>query len=405
MSEQVNFTQALIAKVQPPQNGKRIVLRDSKIAGLVCRISGKGVKTFSVFRRTKGGQPERVTLGRFPDVSVEQARSRAIKIIAAITDGKNPAEVRRAHRAEPTFEEFFNEYLERYSKHNKRSWKTDEDLYRLYLKNPLGKKKRSAISKADLSALHSSISRQVWEPRKNKETKREPAYKKTTANRVLSLVSAVFRWSIRTGQYSENPAQGLQKNPENQRTRFLLPEELSKFFKSVAVETNTTVKDYVLLSLYTGARRGNIVAMRWDQISFRQKIWCIPRSKNNEPVIVPLTKEALAILKARQGNNSEFVFPGPGKHGHIIEPRWGWRRILKRAGINNLRIHDLRRTLGSWQAITGSSTAVIGKSLGHKTQQATAIYARLTLDPVRESVERATQAMFSAAKLKKIKGR
>lgn len=96
-----------------------------------------------------------------------------------------------------------------------------------------------------------------------------------------------------------------------------------------------------------------------------------------------------------------YVFPGNGKKGYLMEPRKGWERILKRAGIEDLRIHDLRRTLGSWQAKTGASLAIIGKSLNHKHQNTTAIYARLDLDPVRASVEKATNAILEAAGIEK----
>jgi integrase len=89
------------------------------------------------------------------------------------------------------------------------------------------------------------------------------------------------------------------------------------------------------------------------------------------------------------------VFPGPGKTGHLVEPKGAWQRILKRAKITNLRIHDLRRTLGSWQVAQGVSLAIIGKSLGHKSLQATQVYSRLTLDPVRDAMEKATDALLA----------
>jgi integrase len=111
--------------------------------------------------------------------------------------------------------------------------------------------------------------------------------------------------------------------------------------------------------------------------------------------------EAIEMLKIRKSNRSSFfVFPGNGRTGHLIEPKTGWRRILERAGIKDLRIHDLRRTLGSWQAITGSSLPIIGKSLNHKNASTTQIYARLNLDPVRESVQKATVAMIQAGNRK-----
>ena len=81
-----------------------------------------------------------------------------------------------------------------------------------------------------------------------------------------------------------------------------------------------------------------------------------------------------------------------------MEPKAGWKRILERAGIKDLRLHDLRRTLGSWQAATGANSFMIGLSLGHKTTQSTAVYARLNLDPVRDSVEKATQAMLQSVR-------
>jgi integrase len=92
------------------------------------------------------------------------------------------------------------------------------------------------------------------------------------------------------------------------------------------------------------------------------------------------------------------MFPSESKSGHLEDPKTAWERILKRADIQGLRIHDLRRTLGSWQTALGASSFIVGKSLGHKTLQATAIYARLNLDPVRSSVNAAVDALFSAAK-------
>lgn len=115
-----------------------------------------------------------------------------------------------------------------------------------------------------------------------------------------------------------------------------------------------------------------------------------------------LSPEAISILKARadSASSSPFVFPGNGRAGHLVEPKKAWANLLKKANIENLRIHDFRRTLGSWQARTGASLTLIGKSLNHKTHQATAIYARLDLDPVRQSVNTATSAMLEAAGMK-----
>lgn len=168
-----------------------------------------------------------------------------------------------------------------------------------------------------------------------------------------------------------------------------------------SLEENDTMRDYFLLSLLTGARRANVLAMKWSDVNLDQAEWRIKETKNGTPQTVTLSPEAVDLLRNRKPAESDtFVFPGTGKTGHLMEPKKGWRRILERAGIADLRIHDLRRTLGSWQAKTGASLAIIGKSLNHKNQNTTAIYARLDLDPVRDSVNAATSAMMIAGGLK-----
>jgi integrase len=115
-------------------------------------------------------------------------------------------------------------------------------------------------------------------------------------------------------------------------------------------------------------------------------------------VVVALVPAAVDILKRRQAarGSGEWVFPSWGSTGHIVSPKAAWRRVLARAGISNLRVDDLRRTLGSWQAAQGTSLPIIGKSLGHKSTAATAIYARIDLDPVRAAVTAATDAILKA---------
>ena len=129
--------------------------------------------------------------------------------------------------------------------------------------------------------------------------------------------------------------------------------------------------------------------------------WRIEETKNHTPQTVTLSPEAIEVLQSRLPSRAtKFVFPGIGETGHLAEPKNGWQRVLARAGLANLRIHDLRRTLGSWQAKQGASMAIIGKSLNHKNQNTTAIYARLDTDPVRDSVNAATSAMMTAAGLR-----
>ena len=388
------FSKKLLLALPTPEAGKRVTYHDTKTPGLQLRVSSTGVKTFCVFRRLKAGEPERVTLGRFPTMTVEQAQKLAADVNAEINSGSNPAEAKRALREEPTLTDFFAEYGERHGS-KKLSWRDDQQRFRDYLQQPLGKRKLSTITKPMLTRVLSDAERQ--------------GKSVGTVRQIRALASSLFSKAVDWGYLPASPAIDLKVSGTSvSRDRFLQPDELARFFEAVVAEPNETVRDLVLLALLTGARRSNVCAMHWREIDLKAGIWKIKRTKNGEPQAITLSPEAVEILRARQAATANgFVFPGTGKTGHIAEPRKGFARILERAGIPHGRdaeggmvLHDLRRTLGSWQARTGASLAIIGKSLNHKSQQATAIYARLDLDPVRQSVNTATAAMFEAAGIK-----
>src|SRR5262249_52324047 len=149
MTERFPFTKTALEAIQSPAKGRTTYL-DTKVPGLQLRVTSNGVKTFSLYRRIRGGNPERVTLGRFPSMTVENARLQAGKVNHAIGAGAIPAEAKRAHRAEATFGEIFTDYMDLHSKPNKRTWQEDEAKYKKYLAGPIGSKKVSAIERADL---------------------------------------------------------------------------------------------------------------------------------------------------------------------------------------------------------------------------------------------------------------
>jgi integrase len=154
-----------------------------------------------------------------------------------------------------------------------------------------------------------------------------------------------------------------------------------------------------MLALLTGARRSNVLAMRWRDIDMNEALWKIQAAdaKGDEQMNIPLTPEAMAVLIQRRFNSdtSPWVFPAESKTGHYQEPKRAWATLQKRAELEDLRIHDLRRTMGSWLVRTGANTAINAKALGHKSMQAAAIYQRIAdTDPVREAMEKATTAFM-----------
>lgn len=382
MANQINFTKVGLESLPIPPKGKREYHYDAKTKGLAIQVTGAGAKTFYVYRWVKG-RPERIRLGNYPDLTIEQARRKAMEVNGEIAKGENPNDKRRALREEMTMNELFSMYLERYAKIHKRSWKNDQAQFNRYL-TPWAKRKLSTIGKADIQILHAKIGKEAG------------IY---ASNRLLALLHTLFSKATDWGWEKANPAHGIKKFKEQSRERFLEADELPRFFQAVAEEPNETARDYFLVSLLTGARRSNVLAMRWDEINFERATWTIPVTKNGEAHTIPLMPEVVIILEARRQANgdSKWVFPGPGASGHLVEPKKAWARILKRAGIEDLHIHDLRRSLGSWQAATGANLSIIGKTLAHKNVSTTAIYARLNLDPVRDSMQLATRAMLDAA--------
>lgn len=396
MAIKLNFTKAAIDALPLPSSDKRADYQDTKATGLQLRVASSGIKTLSVLRRING-KLERITLGRYPDMSIEQARRRAAEIGVAIANGANPAEVKRGDKAEMTLGELFEEYIERHAKPKVKKTVSDmQDNFRRYLGH-WQNRKLSALTKVEVGKHHAEIGKNIGAH---------------TANRTLELLRAIINKGISWDLFANpNPAVGIEKFKLQSRDRFIQGDELPRFFKAVGEELNASMRDYFLLSLLTGARQANMLAMRWVDVSFDRAEWRIEETKNGTPQTVTLSPEAMEILRNRKpvepsdedkAKPSIFVFPSDrkSKSGHLQNPKKAWKRVLDRAGLRNLRIHDLRRTLGSWQAKQGASLAIIGKSLNHKNQSTTAIYARLDLDPVRDSVNTATSAMMAAAGLK-----
>lgn len=379
MTNRLNFTKRGLLTLPIAGEGKRSYYYDSKARGLCLAVYPNGTKSFLVYRKVRG-KPERIPIGRFPDLTVEQARGRAQEVNSQIADGENPNDTRRAGRAEFTLGKLFEEYIKRHAKQHKKSWKRDQDQFDYYLSS-WANRKISTIERRDIAALHTRIGND---------------HGHYAANRLIALLHNLFAKAIIWELWERtNPAHGIKRFVERSRERFLQSDELPRFLESLAKEEDSTARDFFLLALTTGARRSNVQAMRWEQINLTRAVWEIPDTKNGLPQTIPLSPQALQVINSRE-RESEWVFPANSASGHLKEPSRAWRRIVKRAGLTNLRIHDLRRTLASWMAISGTSLAIIGKSLGHKTTQSTQVYARLSLDPVRLSVETATDAMFAA---------
>ena len=378
-TKELHFTKRSIEALDPPASG-RDTYKDDVAPGLRLRVTAAGSRTFCLVRKAQG-RTRWVTLGRFPTMTVAQARAAAGERTAALARGENLAKPKPDRM---TFAALFARYLEEHAKPHKRTWKQDQANFDRYL-STLGRRPVVDIDRAMVTQLHARLGKKSG---------------KYTANRVLALLRKVWNFARDTaGMDVDNPCQGVKPFREQSRARFLDQNELQAFFEALK-ETPPKWRDFFSLCLYTGARRANVAAMKWADLDLDGGIWRISHeeAKGGEGLDVVLSQPAREILRRRdaESEGSPFVFPANSRSGHVEEPKKPWRALLKRAELQDVRLHDLRRTLGSWQAASGASLSVIGKTLGHRNQSTTAIYARLNLDPVRDAVDAATAAMQQA---------
>lgn len=376
------FTQTALRKLVGRQ-GERLTVHDDKTPGLRAELREGGRVSFYLFKRMPGGGPIRKRLGGFPELTVEDARLHAANALGDMAKGINPAKASRDRRREATVKELFSHWIENHAKPHKKTWREDERQYEVYL-SAWKNRKLSDVTPAEVQALCSKLGEK---------------HGRYTANRVLSLLRAAFNEAEKIGYRGPNPAAGIKRFKETSRDRFLQVEELPRFFEAVAAEPNATLRDFFLLALFTGARRSNVCAMRWEQIDLMRGEWRIPDTKAGRPQVVYLPEPALRLLAERKkaAGKCPWVLPSRGESGHLTEPKTAWKRLTTHAGIKNLRIHDLRRTLGSYQAIQGASLTIIGASLGHSQAQTTQVYARLTTNAVAESVNKAVGFIVASA--------
>ena len=401
MSERIHFTHERLDGLEPAKEGKRAWYRDDKAQGLALMVTDRGAKTFySVRWHPEKGKTEQLKLGRYPDLTVAKARELAGKTGAAIAEGRDPVGDRRKARKEATFGELFDWWRKRQDGRGRSSsyLKEADRQFKSYLQ-PLASTRAGLVTRPDVRKLHANV------------TAKHGPYQ---ANRTLALIRAVYNLATNEEQFEgANPAAGIEPNSEVERERRLMPGEATKFFEALAAEPDQDIRDFTLLALYTGARRSNVAAMAWADLDLDSSspTWQIAHTKNGLPQTVPLEPEEVEILRQRRANQSEpkpgrkraaatsvpWVFPSRSKTGHLVDPKRAFKELLDRAGISDFRIHDLRRSNGSFQADEGVPESIIGKSLNHLSPAATKVYARTTLNPIKIAKRMALDAMHRAS--------
>jgi integrase len=358
-----------------PGTGNRF-LWDTELKGFGLKVTPAGHKVY-VLQYRKGGRgapTKRVTLGRHGAVTPEQARKEAARLSGAIANGSDPAAMRAAEKTAPTVAALADRFL---SEHVATKTKPSTALeYRRMIQNlilpSLGRKRVRDVSRADISRLH--------------HQQRATPY---AANRTLAVLSKMFALAEKWGERPDgsNPCRHVEKYAEHKRERMLSADEFGRLSEVLTGGRSLYAVAAIKLLIFTGARLSEILNLRWEWIDFERGEARLPDSKTGAKTL-HLPAPALAVLATLPrvvGN--PFVVVGNVKGRRLVNLEKPWRTIRKAAGLNDVRLHDLRHAFASVAASAGMGLPIIGKMLGHTQAATTHRYAHLASDPVKAAAE------------------
>jgi len=368
---------------------------DSELRGFGVRVFSSGRRGY-VLKYRSGSQQRWLRLGDHGDITTDEARRRAQKRLGEVADGRDPAVEMRLERlarerldAEEkqaralaalavTVEDLSARYLERHAVPRKKpsSLRGDRWLLDRYIVPALGRLKVEEVTRAYVTALHDSM--------------RATPH---AANRARALLSKMFnlaeKWGVRPD--GSNPCRHVEKYPETMRRRFLTDDELRRLgdvldaVERDRAETLSAVAAIRLL-LLTGARMGEILRLRWEHVDRRACCLRLPDSKTGAKE-VPVGRAAIEVLDAIERTTSPWVIAGRDPSHPLVNLNKAWRRIRKLASLDDVRIHDLRRTAASAGASVGLTLEAVGQILGHSQTATTKRYAFLFDEAKREAAD------------------
>jgi integrase len=357
-------------------NEKRYIEWKDGGCGLGIRVTPNGRKTF-IFMYRFNGRPRMMTLGTYPKTTLADAHqdhANALKLLEkGIDPGEKRVEANQASRKVLTVSQLVDEYLEKWAKPRKRSWKQDKGILEKDVLPRWKHRKSRDITRRDVITLLDSII-----------DRGAPI----TANKTLAVIRKMFNFAISRDIVEASPCTAIPAPSKiNQRDRILSNKEIKTFWEDLSKANMADMTKLALkLQLITAQRKGEVATIAWDDLDTNSGWWTIPaeRSKNNLPHRVPLSEQAIKILDELREINpkSEWAFPSPrGKKP--ITPGCISRALMKNLdvlGISDFTPHDLRRTAASQMTAMGISRLVVSKILNHVESGITAVYDRHSYD-------------------------
>jgi integrase len=377
-SDGTHLTDANVKRLPLPAAGHTITW--DNVAGFGCRVTTAGARSFIFNYRVKGSDKQRrITIGRVGNWSTGAARNEAKRLRRLVDSGADPLGEQQEQREAPTMTDLIARFEREHLPRKRASTIKDyRGMLKKHVRPHFGKfTKVGDVAYADIDALHRKI------------TASGSTY---VANRCVAMLSKMFSLAIKWQMRTDNPCRGIERNAEIKRKRYLSADELKRLTQALAETPDKQFVNIIMLLVLTGARKSEVLGMRWaDLVLATDKgVWTKLGSTTKQKTdhVVPLSAPACQLLtKIKQ--RGEYVFPSSDNpSGHRVEVKNGWSALCERAGIENLRLHDLRHSFASQLASGGASLPLIGALLGHSNPATTARYAHLFQDPQRAAVEK-----------------
>lgn len=364
------LTDKTVLALDPPAKGYQLYF-DSKVAGFGVRVTAAGARAYILNYRANGIE-RRLTIGAVGEWQCATARAEAKRLKKEVYFGDDPLAAKQARRELMTMGELLDEYERDYFPRLRKSSLKPYGNAVKAIRKEWKNKPVVELTHAEVDTFHARLSRAT----------------PVLANTTLSVLSRALSIAVRRGHATTNVAKGVERNPNVARERYLTQAEIETLSKTLERWSDVRAANVIRLLLLTGARKGEVLAMRWEHLDLASALWVKPASLTKQKRVhrVPLSSAAVALLESipREG---ECVFPSRESHLRRIESPWA--AICKACKLEDFRIHDLRHTYASVLIGTGLSLAIVGKLLGHSQPQTTARYAHLADDPLREATERA----------------
>lgn len=387
----VKLTKSFADKAQATTGKDQIFYRDSELKGFALRITANGTKSF-VIEKIIGNKVRRITLGKYSDaLPVEKARKKAQVLLGQIADGIDPiAEKRATKMRSVTLKEVLDDYMQARKSLKPKTLYDYKRVLNIAFDN-WKNKPLTSITKEMVAKQHKKLGQENGE-----------AY----ANLAMRVLRALFNFAA--GQYedsqgrsliTDNPVKRLSQTRAwyriERRQSFIKSHELADWYGGIQKLTNDTLRDYLLLILFTGLRRQEAAKLQWSQVDLKAKTLTIIDTKNREPHTLPLSDYLFNLFATRKQNtSSNYVFSGTGADGYIIEPRKQMAKVIDDTKIQ-FTVHDLRRTFITMAESLDIAAYALKRLLNHKMNgDVTAGYIMLDVERLRKPMQMITDHLL-----------